>query len=105
MLKKALFVGVALMSLAATTTITPVEDYTHQVVIEYDDGGPPITRPDGTLKKTMEFRAGPYKAENCPAALKSLLGWFKSAEEQINVGRKDEHQAKLVSSRCERIAP
>ena len=104
MLKKVLIAGVALMSLAATThTIQPVGDHTHQVVITYDDGGPPVILPDGTLSETLSFRAGPYTKEDCPAALKSLLGWFSEAEDQINAGRKDEHRAQLVSSRCEKI--
>ena len=88
---------------AAALFILPVGDHTHQVVVEYDDGGPPVIDASGELRETMFYRQGPYKQEDCQKALRSVLLWFSEAEEQINKGS-DQPRVKIVGGRCEKIS-
>lgn len=87
---------------AVALLILPVGDRTHQVVIEYDDGGPPVIDASGELRNTLFYRQGPYKKEDCEKELRSVLLWFFEAEEQINEVS-NQPRVKIVGGSCEKI--
>jgi len=94
---------IALLALLNTELfILPQGAYTHQVVIEYSDGGPPVMGANGERRSTLLYKQGPFKKADCDTALKAVLGWFTEAEEQLNA---NEDRVKLIGGRCEAIGP